>query len=166
MRRYTIEVRGKEYVIDVEELTADSFEVVVGDQTYTVTLAGDEDVAESAITPDLRPAPATGTPATAPGTTVVARPARKAAMSPAVAVKPKPGAGGAASLNAPMPGVVIEIAVKPGDAVTRGQLVAILDAMKMHNNIRSPRAGTIREVCVDAGQAVGHGDPIVRFEEG
>jgi biotin carboxyl carrier protein len=65
-----------------------------------------------------------------------------------------------------MPGVIIEIDVKVGDTVRRGQLVAILDAMKMHNHIRAPRAGTIREVCVDAGQAVGHGDPIVRFEEG
>jgi biotin carboxyl carrier protein len=38
--------------------------------------------------------------------------------------------------------------------------------MKMNNVIRSPRAGTIVEVCVAAGQAVGHGDPIVRFREG
>lgn len=166
MRRYTIEIRGKEYVIDVQELAADSFEVVVGEESYTVTLAGDEDVAESAITPDLRPASPTGTAAAAPGASIGARPARKGAAPAAVAATRKPAAGGAASLNAPMPGVIIEIAVKVGDTVTRGQLVAILDAMKMHNNIRSPRAGTIHEVCVDAGQAVGHGDTIVRFEEG
>jgi biotin carboxyl carrier protein len=155
MRRYTLHIRGKEYVIDVQELTADSFEVVVGNEAYAVTLTGDEDVAEAAITPELAPSPSGA-----------ARSVRNPA-APAASVAPrKPASGGAAALNAPMPGVIVEIHAKAGDSVTRGQLIAILDAMKMHNHIRSPRAGTIREVCVDAGQAVGHGDPIVRFEEG
>jgi biotin carboxyl carrier protein len=65
-----------------------------------------------------------------------------------------------------MPGVILEIAVKPGDTVARGQQVAVLEAMKMNNSIRSPRAGTVAEVCVGAGQAVGHGDAILRFREG
>ena len=79
----------------------------------------------------------------------------------------KPAAGGGAgTLAAPMPGVVLEVNVKPGDAVVRGQQVAVLEAMKMQNSIKSPRAGTIAEVCVSAGQAVGHGDAIVRFREG
>jgi biotin carboxyl carrier protein len=43
--------------------------------------------------------------------------------------------------------------------------VAVLDAMKMHNLIGAPRAGVVAELCVAAGQAVGHGDPIVRFAE-
>jgi hypothetical protein len=59
MRRYTLHIRGKEYVIDVQELTADSFEVVVGNEAYAVTLTGDEDVAEAAITPELAPWPST-----------------------------------------------------------------------------------------------------------
>ena len=51
--------------------------------------------------------------------------------------------------------------------MTRGQLIAVLDAMKMHNNIKSPRAGHDRARSASiAGQAVGHGDPIVRFAEG
>jgi len=65
-----------------------------------------------------------------------------------------------------MPGVILDIGVKAGDQVVRGQEVAVLDAMKMHNSIKSPRAGTVREVCASVGQAVGHGDPIIRFEEG
>ena len=59
MRRYTLHIRGREYVIDVQELTADSFEVVVGNEAYAVTLTGDEDVAEAAITPELEPRPST-----------------------------------------------------------------------------------------------------------
>ena len=86
-----------------------------------------------------------------------------------VAPKPgaRPGAGaGGASLNAPMPGVILELHVKAGDVVQRGQQIAVLDAMKMHNLIGAPRAGTIGEVCVAPGQAVGHGDPIIRYAEG
>jgi biotin carboxyl carrier protein len=65
-----------------------------------------------------------------------------------------------------MPGVILEVHVKAGDTVQRGQQIAVLDAMKMHNVIGSPRAGTIVEVCVAAGQSIGHGEPIVRFAEG
>jgi len=162
MRRYTLEIGGREYVVDVNELAIDSFEVMVGSDAYVVTLAGEEDLSEAAIAPQVDgagTAASTGTPAVR----VVRRSATSAPSAPAQR-KPAGGSGGA-SLNAPMPGVIIEIAVKPGDAVARGQLVAVLDAMKMHNNIKSPRAGTIAEVCVDPGQAVGHGDAIVRYRE-
>ena len=158
MRRYTLEIGGREYVVDVNELAIDSFEVMVGSDAYVVTLAGEEDLPEAAIAPQLESAGA-GSPAVR-----VARKAPASAAGTPVPRKPAGGSGGA-SLNAPMPGVIIEIAVKPGDAVARGQLVAVLDAMKMHNNIKSPRAGTIAEVCVDPGQAVGHGDAIVRYRE-
>ncbi|SDI07064.1 acetyl-CoA carboxylase biotin carboxyl carrier protein subunit, partial [Propionivibrio dicarboxylicus] len=72
---------------------------------------------------------------------------------------------GKGALKAPMPGVILEVNVKAGDKVTRGQQVAILDAMKMHNVIGAPRDGVIGEVCVAAGQSVGHGDVIVTFKE-
>jgi biotin carboxyl carrier protein len=62
-----------------------------------------------------------------------------------------------------MPGVILAVSVKAGDTVTRGQEVAVLEAMKMQNSVKSPRDGTIAEVCVAPGQAVGHGDAIVRF---
>ena len=63
-------------------------------------------------------------------------------------------------------GKIIALDVKAGDKVTRGQQVAVLDAMKMHNVIGAPHDGTIAEVCVAAGQNVGHGDVIVTFAEG
>ncbi len=164
MRRYTLEIGGREYVVDVNELAIDSFEVMVGSDAYVVTLAGEEDVPETAIASQLTGA---ATPAGDASAAPVLRVARKApAAAPGAPAPRKPaGGGGGASLNAPMPGVIIEIAVKPGDTVARGQLVAVLDAMKMHNNIKSPRAGTIAEVCVGPGQAVGHGDTIVRYGE-
>lgn len=98
----------------------------------------------------------------------VARPAGEAAPAPRAAIAPRKaaGGGGTGALNAPMPGVILDVAVAVGDTVERGQPIATLEAMKMNNIIKAPRAGTIAEVCVAAGQAVGHGDPIVRFKEG
>ena len=161
MRRYTLQIGDREFVVDVQETAVDSFDVVVAGETYAVTLAGDEDV------PDAAAGPA-GTAAGAGAPAPAVRVARKSPV-PAAAVAPllraATGAAGSASLNAPMPGVIVDVAVKAGDTVARGQLVAVLDAMKMHNNIKSPRAGTIAEVCVTPGHAVGHGDAIVRFRE-
>ena len=162
MRRYTLEIGGREYVVDVNELAIDSFEVMVGGDAYVVTLSGEEELPDAATAPQPERVAAPG------GSTAAAPKVRVArttpASAPGVALQKKP-AGGSAGLNAPMPGVIIDIAVKAGDTVSRGQLVAVLDAMKMHNNIKSPRAGTIAEVCVAPGQAVGHGDAIVRFRE-
>ena len=55
MRRYRLEIRGKDFVIDVEELGADRFAVMVGNQSYEVTLAGDEDLPGATITPGIAP---------------------------------------------------------------------------------------------------------------
>jgi acetyl-CoA/propionyl-CoA carboxylase, biotin carboxylase, biotin carboxyl carrier protein len=63
----------------------------------------------------------------------------------------------------PMHGVVVEIKVKPNDTVEPGTLVAVLEAMKMMNEIRSPRAGTIAAVKVAAGQTVEMGAVLVTF---
>ena len=62
-----------------------------------------------------------------------------------------------------MPGVILEVNVQPGDMVRRGQQVLVLEAMKMHNLIGAPKNGTITEVCVAAGQAVGHGEMLLRY---
>ena len=90
--------------------------------------------------------------------TVVAPAAAAPARKPA-------GGGGKGTQTAPMPGVILEVSVKAGDIVTRGQQVAILDAMKMHNMIGASQAGTIAEVYVAAGQSVDHGTPLLKFKE-
>ena len=160
MRRYNLGLGGREFVIDVQELTADSFEVFVANERFEVTLSGDEDLPEATITPGYQPAGDAGRPLATPARP----PAGPSAPKRGAAVTAATGAGGA-TLSAPMPGVILEIFVKAGDVVERGQRIAVLDAMKMHNLIRAPRAATIREVCVEAGQAVGHGDALVRYQE-
>jgi biotin carboxyl carrier protein len=73
------------------------------------------------------------------------------------------GAGGN-EMTAPLPGTVIEIFIKAGDQIEAGQVILIIEAMKMKNSIRSRRAGKIAEVLVSAGQTVAHKQALVRFE--
>ena len=86
--------------------------------------------------------------------------APKAAAAPA----PKaaaPVAAGAATVSAPMPGKVLEVKVKAGDAVKSGDVLMILEAMKMQNEIMAPADGTVSDVRVSAGQTVSTGDVMI-----
>ena len=161
MRRYTLNIGSREFVVDVQETDFDQFEVSVGGETYAVTLAEDQAVGGVAIAPAA--APVVAAPKAAPA----AAPAPAAAAPAAAAPKKQPaGGGGKGAVKAPMPGKILEVSVKPGDTVKRGQQVAILEAMKMHNSLGASQDGVIAEVCVDVGQTVAHGDVIVTFKEG
>jgi biotin carboxyl carrier protein len=69
------------------------------------------------------------------------------------------------SILAPLPGVITSIAVQPGATVTTGQELCVLEAMKMKNVIRAPRAGRIAAVRVMVGQAVKHRDTLVEYAD-
>ena len=61
---------------------------------------------------------------------------------------------GDVAVRAPMPGLVVNVMVQPGDEVRRGQTVVVLEAMKMENDLQAPRAGVVKEVRVVKGQTV------------
>ena len=145
MRRYRLKVGEREFAIDVQELAADRYTVAVGGESYEVTLADDENTSAANVSIAPRAAPL--------------NPATPAAQKPAAT------SAGKGALTAPMPGVILEVKVKPGDTVERGQPVAVLDAMKMHNVVASPRPGIIAEVLVAAGQTVDHGEAILKYRE-
>jgi biotin carboxyl carrier protein len=80
------------------------------------------------------------------------------------AIRTRGGAGGAATghvLKAPLPGKITRVAVHPGDAVSRGDTLLIIEAMKMENEFKAAAPGTVSEVHVSAGQAVNPGDLLV-----
>jgi biotin carboxyl carrier protein len=64
------------------------------------------------------------------------------------------GGSGEVSIKSPMPGLIVAIPVTEGQAVTAGQTVIILESMKMQNELKTPRDGTIQRVSVQAGQSV------------
>jgi biotin carboxyl carrier protein len=160
MRRYTLHVGDREFTVDVEDLAADRFAVQVGEASYEVRLTSDEDLSRASITPQFAPqlAPRTAAAAAAPGAP------RVRAMAATAAPPPRPAAAGGDALKAPMPGVILEVLAKVGDVVELGQDLAVLEAMKMQNAIRAPRAGRIAQVWVAAGQQVGFGDPLFAFD--
>ena len=90
--------------------------------------------------------------------------AKKAEVDAAfkAATAPAPITGN--TVNAPLPGRVLEINVKVGDEVKRGQTVVILEAMKMENNITSDYAGKVKQILVAVGEAVGNNVPMVEIE--
>jgi biotin carboxyl carrier protein len=86
-------------------------------------------------------------------------------LKPVEVSKPHSGTGaGGNEMTAPLPGTVIEIFIKAGDQIEAGQVILIIEAMKMKNSIRSTRAGKIAEVLASAGQTVAHKQALVRFE--
>ena len=83
----------------------------------------------------------------------------------AQAVAGKGGSRVSGEVKAAIPGRVLRILANPGDAVLQGQPVVVLEAMKMENDVRSPRDGVVRAVEVAAGQAVRAGQVLLRLAE-
>jgi len=81
------------------------------------------------------------------------------APAPAVAAKAAPAAG--TKVKAPMPGVIVGVKVSVGDAVKKGQVLLILEAMKMENEIQAAQDGTVAQVAVAKGTSVKTGDLMV-----
>ena len=87
---------------------------------------------------------------------------------PAARPTPAPAPSGMASgksVLAPIPGVIIAISVKPGDSVTRGQELCVLEAMKMKNAIRASRDGKIADILVNVGDHVKNSQVLIEFTD-
>ena len=100
----------------------------------------------------------TDTPAPVAAAPVAAAPV--AAAAPAAAPAAAAPVAGGEPVTAPMPGVILKICVSQGQAVKNGDLVAILEAMKMENEIMAPADGTVADVCVAQGASVSTGDTL------
>ena len=121
------------------------FNVNVNGTLYEVEV--DEIQAGAAAAPARKPIPAAAPKAAAP----------KAAAPKAVPARPAAAPAGAETVKAPMPGNILEVRVKDGQAVQAGDVLFILEAMKMENEIMAPAAGIVSGVAVQKGSAVATG---------
>ena len=124
------------------------FLVTVNGGSYEVTveeIGGVAPLAAPAAAPTAAPAPA---PAAAP------------APAPAAAPAPTPVAGGE-KVVAPMPGTILSVSAQNGADVRKGDVLVVLEAMKMENEILAPRDGKVAQVAVSKGTSVNTGDVLV-----
>lgn len=146
MKKFNYTINGIKYRVEINSIEGNVAEVTVNGSTYKVELDKEQEVKQM-------PKP---TPVTRPA---VAAPAPKA--TPAVAPAPAPAAGGGAAVVSPLPGVIIGIHCKVGDEVKRGQRILVLEAMKMENDIKADRDGTITAIAVSQGDNVQEGATLV-----
>ena len=123
------------------------FNVTVNGNTYEVEV---EEVGGAA-----QPRPAAAPAAAAPAAPAAAAPAPKAA---APAAAPAQVSAGDTPIAAPMPGKVSKVVAKAGQKVKKGEVILILEAMKMQNEIGAPADGTVKSINVSAGQNVKPGE--------
>lgn len=121
------------------------FHITVNGKAYDVSV---DEVGGAA--PSIAPA-APAAPAAAP--------APKAAPAAAPAA-----AAGATKVNAPMPGTIMDIKVKAGDSVKEGDVLMVLEAMKMENDIVAPAAGKVAGIHVNKGDSVNSNDLLVSIQ--
>ncbi len=138
MKSYKFKINGKDYAVTIGEAEGKMLSVNVNGADYQV---------------ELENAPAA----------VPAAPVQSAAPAAATPSAPKPAApaGAGEKVNSPLPGVIVEVSVKEGQAVKAGQKVAVLEAMKMENEIPAPKDGTITAIHVNKGDSILEGAPVV-----
>ena len=137
--RYVVKVNGKEYDVEVEKLGGPYASL----SRSTAYVQG----VPVAVAPVAAPTPAPA-PVAAPVLAPAPAPAPKAAPAPA------PSSSGGVDVVSPMPGKVFKLVAQPGDQVAEGQVVMILEAMKMENEIVAPQAGTVDAILVKEGDLV------------
>ena len=149
--KYVATLNGKKYEIEIERV--DAYKPL----DRGVTVSAPAPIIASAPAPAAAPAPA---PAAAPAPAPAAAPAPAPTPAPAPVASAAPAAGGQV-VEAPMPGKILDIKVKAGDAVGYGQVVIIMEAMKMETEIVAPGAGTVASVNVNVGDTVETGATLV-----
>ncbi|MBR5611510.1 MAG: biotin/lipoyl-binding protein [Bacteroidaceae bacterium] len=145
MKEYKYKINGNLYNVVIGDIEDNIAHVEVNGTHYTVEM-------------EKKPKEA---PAPKPVVRPVAKPA--AAPAPASAPASKPAAG-KSGVKSPLPGVILDIKVKEGDEVKKGQTVIILEAMKMENSINADKDGKVTAINVSKGESVLEGTDLVIIE--
>ncbi|HEY9088174.1 MAG TPA: biotin/lipoyl-containing protein [Anaerolineaceae bacterium] len=144
-----IRVKVNDQIFDVEigDLSARPVVAKVGSETFEVTPEEAAGAAQVLTNPAVAPEPLAAAP--------VAVPVSSGAISTDTS----------RTVVAPIPGTIIAITARPGDSVTHGQELCVLEAMKMKNSIRATRPGKVEKIHVEVGAQVRQGQPLVSFTD-
>ena len=144
MKEYKYKINGNTYKVAVGDIDNGIAQVEVNGTPYKVELEKKETVK---VVSAPRPSAA---PRTQGGEKVISKPA--------------PTSAGGAQVKAPLPGVVVSIAVKVGDTVKASDIVVVLEAMKMENAIHAGRDGKVASINVNPGDSVLEGAALITLE--
>jgi len=142
MKDFKFKINGNEYSVHIANVEGNIAEVEVNGTPYKVEI--DKELKQTK-TPKLVRAEAIPT----------------TDSHPSVAKTSSPGSATSGSIKSPLPGVILEVHVKPGDMVKVGQRLLMLEAMKMENNIDSDKEGKVIDVKVHKGDSVLEGDVLL-----
>lgn len=140
MKSFKYTINGNVYKVHINSVVDDIAEVEVNGTPYQVKM---EKPAKKQMVTLKRPAQAPTTPS---GESVITRPAASTTQG---------------AIKSPLPGVILQLKCNVGDTVKRGQVLLILEAMKMENNINADRDGKIIEIKVHKGDSVLEGADLV-----
>lgn len=151
MKDFKYTINGKSYRVMVTRIDQTSAQLEVNGKSYEVELETPATAvaAAPAAAPKAQPVAPT-TPAPAP----------KTATGEPVISKPTVD-GGTTAIKSPLPGVIVDVLVKVGDEVKKGQKILILEAMKMENNINADRDGKVVEIKVNKGDSIMEGADLI-----
>ena len=142
MKEYKYKINGNLYKVTVGDIEDNNVRVEVNGTSYTVEL-------EKQAKPKIKPVVRTESTTPAAPPTPISRPAVS---------------GGKSGIKSPLLGVILEIKVKEGDTVKRGQTLMILEAMKMENDIKSDRDGKVTAINVSKGESILEGTDLIIIE--
>ena len=155
-----VKIEGGWHTVEVGDLSERPVRAVVDGVSVEVDVG---DAARDSLAPAASAvaAPVRGSPP--PAVRAPARTSPQPAAAPPGAVTSEP-ANPNKVFSAPMPGIILEISVKPGDQVVTGDTICVLEAMKMQQRLRADWSGVVKSVLVAVGQQVMDGAPIVELE--
>lgn len=144
--QYQLRIGDQDFAVEVKEQKPGTLRVFVNGNPYDVLVQ--QPAATAAQTPATEPDQPPASGITAPG----------AISEPAPAAS-----GGDGAVLAPIPGLILDVKVRVGDEVQAGQSVAVMEAMKMENDLTAPITGVVRDILAQKGSEVATGDVILRI---
>lgn len=141
-RTFKMKIHGNEYTVDIKSIGEGVASVEVNGTVYDVAYEAEKKVSK---TPTLTRTPVYSTSAERPKTTA------------------GPAENKGKIVKSPLPGVILEVRVREGAEVKAGDLLLIMEAMKMENNIVAPSDGRVTSLKVNVGDNVLEGDPLVEI---